>query len=166
MTICDEAIMVELGRMQVVRRRPVVLTCVGLGSSIALCAYDPIPQVAGMAHFVLPGNGNAERFARSAKYVDTGVPLLVQEMIKQGAMRSRLLIKIAGGAQMLSVPGLDGRLNVGQRNIDAIKAALARERLPINAADLGGRYGRTVQLFTSTGTVVVKTVRKQGVELQ
>ncbi len=55
---------------------------------------------------VLPTSGDRGGNRASPKYVDAGIPLLFQEMSKQGALKSRLVIKVAGGAQMFSIPGV------------------------------------------------------------
>jgi chemotaxis protein CheD len=101
----------------------------------------------------------------SPKYVDAGVRLLLEEMDSQGAIRRRVVVKIAGGAQMLSVPGLNGRLNVADRNIAAVKEALGQAGVPVSAADVGGNCGRTVQISLDSGQVVVKKTGGKSIEL-
>ncbi len=165
MNACQEAIVIDLGKMKVVKNQGVVLTCVGLGSCIALCVYDPVAKVGGMAHMVLPESSGRQDEEPSPRYVDAGVPMLFEEMTRQGAIKSRLVVKIVGGASMLSVPGLNGRLNIGERNIAAARAALAKRAIAVSAADLGGRFGRTVQLFAASGCVTVRTVGKESVDL-
>jgi len=165
MTVNEESIVIGLGEMRVMKGQSAVLSCIGLGSCIALCAYDPVAKVGGIAHMVLPTSGNEDKKQISPKYVDTGVPLLFQEMSQQGAIKSRLVIKAAGGAQMLSIPGSNGRLNVGERNIAELKLALAREGRQASATDVGGTRGRTLKLFLGTGKVIVRTVDGISIEL-
>jgi len=165
MTVNEESIVIGLGEMRVMKGQSAVLSCIGLGSCIALCAYDPVTKVGGIAHMVLPTSGNEDKKQISPKYVDTGVPLLFQEMSQQGAIKSRLVIKAAGGAQMLSIPGSNGRLNVGERNIAELKLALAREGRQASATDVGGTRGRTLKLFLGTGKVIVRTVDGISIEL-
>ena len=165
MTANEESIVVGLGEMRVMKGQPAVLTCIGLGSCIALCAYDPVARVGGVAHMVLPISGSEDKKQISPKYVDTGVPLLFQEMRRQGAIKLRLVVKAAGGAQMLSIPGSNGRLNVGERNIAELKLSLAREGASASAIDVGGTRGRTLKLFLDTGKVIVRTVEGRSIEL-
>ncbi len=161
MTEPGEAFVVGLGEMVVRKDGASILTCVGLGSCIAMCAYDPVSKVGGMAHMVLPGSDGKV----SPKYVDTGVQLLLDEMDKQGAARSRLVVKIAGGAQMLSIPGMDQRLNVADRNIAAVKEAMALTGIRVAASDVGGNSGRTVQISLDSGKVMVRTAGGTHTEL-
>ena len=155
MTICAEPIIVGLGEMHVVKDQSVVLACVGVGSCIVICAYDPVSKIGGMVHAVLPSSEGKDP---SPRYVDTGLLLLLEEMKKQGAIMSRVVIKVAGGAEMLSIPGFGGHLNIGKRNVAAVMVALAQQGIDNPIADVGGNFGRTVQLFLDSGRVVASTV--------
>lgn len=158
----EEIIVVGLGELAVSKDPSSVLTCLGLGSCIALCAYDPVSRVGGMVHIVLPQN-NGTSDNSPAKYADTAVPLLIQEMSKINGLKSRLIIKIVGGAQMSLAPGLKGIFNTGERNVEMVISALNREHIAISASDIGGNKGRTVHLFPATGKV---TVRSAGDEMR
>ncbi len=52
-----------------------VLGAYGLGSCVAICLYDPVAQVGGMLHALLPTapNGN-DRTGNPRKFVDQGTP--------------------------------------------------------------------------------------------
>ncbi len=165
MTSCVQTIVVELGAMRVVKNQPIALNCVGVGSCIAMFVHDPVSKVAGVAHMALPGSGDPGSRKASPRYVDTAVPLLIQEMVRQGAIRSRMVVKIAGGARMLSIPGEEGRLSVAERNIEATRAALDKQGLCITAAAIGGSTGRTVHLFADSGKVTVRVAGGESGEL-
>ncbi len=153
-TKSEESVAVGLGEMQVSSDPAVVLTCLGLGSCIGLSAYDAQANVAGMIHIVLPSsNGRDEK--PSPKYADTAIPLLVEEMVKHGASKRRLVIKIVGGAQMSNAPGASSLFKMGEKNAVATKAALSAEGLRIAAADIGGSHGRTFRLNVKTGNTTV-----------
>jgi chemotaxis protein CheD len=147
---------VGMGEMLVTASPNAVLTCIGLGSCVAVCAYDSRERIGGMAHIVLPQNhglpGN-----NPAKFADTAVPLLLDEMIKKGGIKSRLIIKIAGGAQMTLAPGLRDTFKTGEKNLAQVLLMLQRENVAIAATDTGGTVGRTVKMYVGTGQVTVKT---------
>jgi chemotaxis protein CheD len=152
----QESIVVGLGEMKIIRSTEAILSCIGIGSCIAVCVHDYLSKVGGMGHIVLPHcDGNPGN--NLARYADTAVPLLIEEMIKQGGSRSRLVIKIAGGAQMSLAPGLKNTFKTGERNLEEVKAALDKEGLKLVSADVGGNKGRTVRLYLGTGIVTVKT---------
>jgi chemotaxis protein CheD len=114
-----------------------------------------------MIHIVLAkhlGN-NTNDFG---KFADTGIPLLFNEMVKKGADKSRLIVKIAGGAQMTIAPGFKDTFKTGEKNLVQILYTLDQEDVGLKAADVGGNLGRTVKLHIGTGTVTVKTIN--GIE--
>jgi len=156
---------VGMGEVSVIQDEPTVLTCIGLGSCIACCIYDPVTHTAGLAHMLLPCCRSNDAACAPVKYINTGIPLLIKKMMKKGSEKGNLIVKITGGAKMLSIPGENNILDVGQRNINEVKAALGRENLSICGADLGGSFGRTVQFFADTGRVFVKAVNGRTIEL-
>lgn len=136
-----------------------VLACYGLGSCVCLALYDPAAQVAGMAHVVLPSAQHGRSQDLPGKYADTALPALVQALVEAGASRPRLLAKMAGGANVLPLEG--GWLDIGSRNAEAVRAALAAARIPLVAQDTGGTCGRTVHLAAASGQMRV-TVAGRG----
>jgi chemotaxis protein CheD len=154
-----------MGELAVTRDSSVVLTCIGLGSCIAMCVFDPVKKTGGMAHMLLPTRCSKQQTGfPEVKYVDDGAPLLIQRLLKQGSTKEDLIVKITGGARMLNIPG-NSHLDIGQRNIAEIKTALSKLRIPIAGEDLGGGFGRTVQFFLDTGRVTVKSVNGVSLEL-
>jgi len=115
------AVVVNLGEIAITKDRSVELVCLGIGSCIVVCAYDPAAGVGGMAHVVLPRSDGTE--GASTKYADVAVPTLLDRMGKQGAKKSRLIVKLVGGAQMLSM--IESHCcNVGERNAKAVLQSL------------------------------------------
>lgn len=159
-----KSIVVGMGEMQVARGAGNVLVCLGLGSCVALCAYDPFTRIGGMAHVVLPHHEERDG-APTPKHADAAVPLLLAEMQKNGASVSRLKFKIAGGAQMSLAPGLNGLFKIGERNVEATRTAVAKVGLSIVAAETGGNKGRTVRMFLESGKVVLTSMGRESKEL-
>lgn len=95
-----------------------------------------------------------------AKFADTGIEELLNRMIKAGAVKSRLVAKIAGGAKMFEVSGLSDIGNVGQRNAEASRAKLKQLGIRLIAEDTGLNYGRTVELHCDNGDYYIKSVGK------
>jgi chemotaxis protein CheD len=148
---------VGIGECHVLSGRKGVLVAYGLGSCVAVCAYDPVAGVGGILHAMLPTNGAAAG-EKSSRYVNHGIAQLLDSMTRRGASTGRLVIKLVGGARVLSLPGAQDKFNVGARNIDSAREELARRGLPVTAADVGGNKGRTVQMNVETGQVMVRTV--------
>lgn len=141
-----------------VARSPEKLTTLGLGSCIGITLYDPLAKIGGMIHIMLPSINKGRSKENTAKFADTGIKLLVEEMIKKGAELERLEAKVAGGAHMFSF--CDKRLTIGKRNVEAAKRILEEMEIPIVAQDTGKDYGRTLTLNIENGSLTVKSALK------
>lgn len=130
------------------------LVALGLGSCIGLAIVDRMAGVAGLAHIVLPESN--DRVDQVGKFADTAVPELIARMGKAGAMERRFETALVGGARMFEV---SGGLDIGARNEAAVRAALTKARIHVNAAQTGGSSGRTVKI--AVGELLV-TVRAAG----
>jgi len=98
------------------------------------------------------------------KYADIAVPNLLDQMYRLGARKNNIVTKIAGGAQMFSFEKGSNVLNIGLRNTIAVKSALNKEGLSIQASNTGGTKGRTVQIDVLTGNAYVKIIGQQEIE--
>jgi chemotaxis protein CheD len=148
---------VGIGECHILGGRKGALVAYGLGSCVAVCTYDPIAGVGGVLHAMLPSNPQSAQ-DRSLRYVDHGIAALLDGMTRRGALLSRMVVKLAGGARVLSLPGAQDKFNVGVRNVNSAREELGRRGLAIAAADVGGTKGRTVVLNVETGQLLVRTV--------
>lgn len=160
-----ELIRVQMAELKVVKN-PSVLGCIGLGSCIGLVFYDRIAKVGAMAHIMMPDSNRAKISEGSvfnkAKYADTAIDEMLREMESLGAQKRNIKAYIFGGANMF--PELfhkDAFLNMGERNIEAVREALSQKKIKIIAEDTGGNVGRTISLYTEDGRVQMKTAYGQ-----
>lgn len=144
-----------------VAKAPDVLVTYALGSCVGICLYDPILKMAGLAHIMLPCDNNKNAADNKYKYADSCIPMMLNEMIKRGCNKNRLVAKIMGGASMFQVSGDTEIGNIGNRNVVSTKNVLKSMRIPIVAEDTGSNYGRTVWFYSSTGAVEVKSYAYQ-----
>ena len=151
-----ETIAVGLGDVCVTDDTTQSLASYGLGSCIGVCVYDPVVKVGGMAHVVLPSSNPSAPGPPSTKYADVAIPTLIQHVLRKGASKSRLTAKIVGGARMIQAAGFDDTIEMGVRNLEMVKKALAAEGLAITAADTGGHQGRSVWLHMDSCRVMVR----------
>lgn len=139
-----------------------VLVVYGVGSCVVVGLYDPVAQVGGILHALLPGVGwQRPSMGKPSKFVDQGVPLLVEAMTALGAKKGRLLAYLCGGAQVIKAPGFDGNISIGQRNVLAARAALHGAGLAVKSEMTGGRVGCTIRLHLADGTVTVRTLGQE-----
>jgi len=132
-----------------------------LGSCIAACIRDPATRIGGMNHFMLPEDGS---FGKSAwidspdalttRYGSYAMESLINALLKLGAGRDRLEVKLFGGAKILT-----SMMDVGRKNITFAKEFLQLEGFKIASEDVGGVHARRVLYFPATGIVMLKRLR-------
>jgi len=133
---------------------------IGLGSCVAIVLHDPVAKVGGLAHVLLPNESMSRDRSNPAKFPQSAVPLLITEMGQLGAKQERIRAKIIGGASMFASLVPQGGINIGERNVAAVRAVLAALKVPIVAEDTGADYGRSVYLFVKEGRVEVRSLRR------
>ncbi|MDE6874056.1 MAG: chemotaxis protein CheD [Lachnospiraceae bacterium] len=139
---------------------PDAITTLGLGSCVGIVLYDPGKKISGMVHVMLPDSAKIRNNENLAKFADTGIDELLNRILKLGANRGALIAKIAGGAQMFAFNSNNEMLQVGTRNVEAVKKKLASLHIPIKAEDTGLNYGRTIEFYPENGNLIVKSVGK------
>ncbi len=136
------------------------ITTLGLGSCVGIALRDPVTKIGGLAHVMLPDSTAIKNNSNIPKFADTGIEELVRKVVAKGANRTRLVAKIAGGAQMFAFQSKSDMVRVGERNVEACKKKLSEMRIPILAEDTGDSYGRTVIFYPETGDFIIRAVGK------
>jgi chemotaxis protein CheD len=136
------------------------ISTIGLGSCVAIILHDPVAKIGGLAHVLLPAESMSRDRSNPAKFPATVLPILVGEMLSLGAVGNRMCAKIVGGASMFGSLIPAGGINIGERNVIAVKQVLAGAKIPIVAEDTGSDYGRSVYLNVADGAVEVRSLRK------
>ena len=151
----DSRLGVEVARIlpgdyQVTRENMGLVTT--LGSCVSACIRDSVAGIGGINHFMLPESELNTASMASARYGSYAMEVLVNELLKQGAVRDNLEAKVFGGANVLrSITSCD----VGLRNAEFVHQYLNNEQIPIIAEDLGDTCPRKVIYFPKTGRVLV-----------
>ncbi|MBO6215281.1 MAG: chemotaxis protein CheD [Lachnospiraceae bacterium] len=154
--------MIKVGMADLkVCKAPDNLTTIGLGSCIGIALYDPSTKITGLAHIMLPDSTQIRNNTNVAKFADTGIQKLYDDMIKAGASRARMVAKIAGGAKMFEMTNANNpTTNVGERNAEASRQKLKQLGVRLVSEDCGLNFGRTVEIYSETGDYVIKAVGK------
>lgn len=139
-----------------------ILITYALGSCIGLCFHDPKLRLGALLHIMLPLNMEAGR-AHPLKYADTGIKETLKQLESRGAMRSRLTVKIAGGAKMFEIAGGGGLGNIGQRNIESVHTILKRENVRLLAENVGGTVARTLFFDVATGQGCIRSYGQKDI---
>jgi chemotaxis protein CheD len=131
-----------------------VLVTSGLGSCLGIILYDQRNSVSGLIHVMLPSVDHA-RDTTPAKFVDTGLPLLIDEMVEAGADANRLRAWIVGGSEMLQFNSTGE--SIGSRNIAMAEQLLEELGIRLVDADIGGNHGRSLRFDPAEETVSIRT---------
>ncbi len=142
-------------------KSPEILTTLGLGSCVGIVLHDPVTRVSGLAHVMLPDSTQIRNNNNVAKFADTAIDKLIGDMIALGANRKRLVAKIAGGAQMFSFDRANEMMSIGERNAKATKVKLKALDIRVLAEDTGANYGRTIEFYSETGDLLIKTIGRE-----
>lgn len=153
----NDCINVEIAEMKIARA-PFNLVSIGIGSCVGVCLYDPVARLGGLAHIMLPDSHQSRNPENKAKFADTAIPALIADMVAAGAIKNRIVAKIAGGAQMFAFPQALDYMRIGDRNVQAAIEALRRAGIPLIARDTGSNYGRSIRFSTLTGKLYIKTI--------
>jgi chemotaxis protein CheD len=135
----------------------IVLSTV-LGSCIAACMWDRNAKVGGMNHFMLPGDAaragtDADPIGLAGRYGVFAMEQLINELIKRGARKANLEVKLFGGGAVLRN---FTALNVGERNAEFVLGFLRTEGIRIASQDLLDVFARRVAFFPVSGRALCR----------
>ncbi len=150
---------VGIGEWNVSNKPEDILKTYALGSCVAVCAYDEENGVAGLLHVALPESKvNPQKAEHLPGYfADTGLPLMLNQMLKQGAKRKNIRVKLAGGS---SIMDQNRNFDIGRRNTIAVKRYLWKNGLGVIKEDTGGNASRTVTFNLADGTITISNAGK------
>ena len=148
-----EEVRVEMAGMRVDSRPVELLTSVG--SCVGICLYDSAHRCGGLAHIMLPHSSLGPQEPLPSKYADTAVPALIQGINALIGTETRFTAKIAGGANMFANTGANG-LDIGAKNIKAVKETLNQHKIRLIGEDVGGTHGRRITFNLASGTTLVR----------
>jgi len=127
-----------------------------LGSCIGVAVFDPKVKVGGLLHFMLPDSSLDVNRAKATPgmFADTGIIALFKACYTLGAEKKRMVIKVAGGANILDDTNY---FRIGQKNIMALRKIFWRNNVLIDSEDTGENFNRTVRLELSNGRCILKS---------
>ncbi len=147
---------VGIGELEVSADRNAVLITHGLGSCIAVIAYDARRKIGGMLHFQLPSSSLSPDRAAAVPgtFADTGIPLLFQRMYALGSRKEDIAVKVAGGGNFHDD---NGTFEIGRRNQTMLRKIFWNAGVLVTAEDVGGSKSRTARLYVDTGQVTIQS---------
>jgi chemotaxis protein CheD len=109
---------------------------------------------------MLPDSSSFSDTTKWAKFANLALPKIVNELREQ-TKETKILAKIAGGASMFTFTNESQTLQIGQRNIEAVKAALTELEIPIVSEHVGGEMGRSMYVDLNDFNVKVRMVNRE-----
>lgn len=128
-----------------------------LGSCLGIAVYDPVAEVGGLLHVMLPDHlvDPAKSEKNPYMFVDTGVPALFKTCYREGAQKERMKVMVAGGACVNGDEEHD-MFQIGKRNFVMLRKLLWKNGVLLKSQDVGGTESRTMTLEIGSGLVTVK----------
>ena len=120
-----------------------------LGSCVSCCLWDPVAGVGGMNHMLLTVSAGQAGPCNLAGI--NAMELLINDILKLGARRSRLRAKAFGGARMVA-----GLSDIGKANCEFTLGYLEKEGIHCDGQSLGGDAARHVMFWPATGRALQK----------
>ena len=136
-----------------VTSNPVVIRTF-LGSCVAACLFDPVNNIGGMNHILIPGSAKESDTTGTARYSFNSMKQVLDAMLELGANREKIVAKIFGGASV--IPEIPEKDSVGHKIISNVKDFLSEEEIQIVKSDLGGDKSRKVYFHTDNGAVYLQ----------
>lgn len=150
----SHVMMLGIGDLGATGDKDAEIKTMALGSCVSVILLDPKFRIAGMVHIALPDSSMqvSRRVFKPGYFADTGIVALLEEMKKLGSsgILSDMYIKLAGGAKVIKGEGI---LDIGRRNVEAVRKIMIDNKVRPVAHDLGGFTSRTVSVEVKTGTV-------------
>lgn len=148
------------GEYYVTRNNEIIETV--LGSCISACVRDKKLKIGGMNHFMLPANNSGQDSwtSLSTRYGNFAMEHMINDILKNGGVKSNLEVKITGGGKMF-----DSSNDIGLNNITFVREYLEIEKLKILSEDVGDIYPRKVRYCPITGLLKVKKLKSLNNEV-
>jgi len=152
MTLC----VVDIAGMRISSNPEETLVTYSLGSCVGVAIYDPVLRLGGMIHCMLPLSkvDREKSLNRPYMFVDTGMQIMLTELYEAGLRKSRAVINVAGGAQVLDSQGV---FKIGERNFTVLRKILWKNGLLMHTQEVGGNKSRTISLEIGTGRFSIKS---------
>jgi chemotaxis protein CheD len=133
-----------------------------LGSCVSACIWEPRLKIGGMNHFMLPESTTGDRAPvdKSMRYGNHAMEELINDLLRRGARRESLEIKVFGGGNVVSSMNTGATVPIGDRNAEFVRRYLGEEGLAVAAEDLGGLHPRRIHFFPRIGKVIRLFLKK------
>ena len=156
--LMNSEIVVGIADMKIAQGADQTLSTYALGSCVGVCIYDEKLKLGGLLHAMLSNAG--DEHDNPYRYVDTGLPAMIQKLRVKGADPQRMKAKLVGGAKMFGYQVTTDGDDIGSRNVRQVRSVLRQYRIPLIMEETGGEKGRTIRFSLENGWVTVLNADK------
>ncbi len=150
----QEIVQLRMAEMAVVENGTKVKAT--LGSCVGIILHDKSAKRTALAHIMLPTRLRSD--SSVAKYVDTAIPALLEELARRGSKKQNLEAYLAGGAHLFGKSEDKKLATVGEQNLGMTRELLVSHGIAVVQEDTGGERGRTILFDNQTAKLDVKTL--------
>ncbi|HET8870463.1 MAG TPA: chemotaxis protein CheD [Aquabacterium sp.] len=126
-----------------------------LGSCVAITLWNPVRQLGGMCHFLLPSRQRPFGVGRDGRFGNESLEMLVEALLRAGSQPKDYQAHLYGGADTLPETG-GHKFNVGARNIEQGWNLIDRYGFMLQNVDVGDHVPRNVSMTFPDGTVQMR----------
>ncbi len=138
-----------------------------LGSCISLVMFHPRFKLAAVSHSLLPRAHRAGDDAPPHKFIDTSFQEMTAWFYRHGVKAADIRVKIFGGGDVIQYTRQNTsppHKTVGTQNIEQVLRLVLEKGLKIAAIDVGGNSGRKLFIYTHTGEVFLKKIKRTEID--
>ncbi len=143
------------GEYHITKKGGDVLVAVDVCGSVVVTMYDPSTTIGGAAHLILPTPPPGHE-KEGSQFVTTGIPNLLDQITKEGAVKEQVAVKLVGGSCFLG----SGIFSIGKRNVAKARETVSDLGLNIAGEDTGGAHKRNVKFHIKTGGLEIENIAK------
>ncbi len=164
MEVKKNVVTVGISEMAISTKLDDVLVTHSLGSCVGVALFDPVKNIGGLIHCMLPTSVKEPEKSQinPHMFVDSGVTALLQEIFNLGCERANLICKVAGAGHPMDDSGL---FKIGERNYSILKKILWRNNILIKGELIGDKTAKTMFLHMDSGKTIVKVIGKESIEI-
>lgn len=127
-----------------------------LGTCVGLALHCRSTGLGGMIHLLLPQPVSKSSVDQPEKYASTGVPLLIESLLAQGARTESLRACLAGGALVGPISEQDLALDIGGRTAEVVRNILTARSIKLLKSETGGFFTCCLTLNMDSGQCAIE----------
>lgn len=137
-----------------------------LGSCVAITVYSAENKTGAMCHAVLPEHRDKKNIITNSppvspdpEYVDYAYYFIREKFRQKGINFKISRLMLFGGGDVINTIALGKKASIGLQNITMVKKIIHNEGLSLHAEDTGGKKGRKIIFYPSTGKVYLEYIQ-------